>query len=43
MSLALADEFVGEQAEGYYKNMISSIISGIDKMFDSMVGKIYIM
>ena len=43
MHLALADEYVGEQAEGYYKNMISNGIRGVDKMFDSMEGNIYIM
>jgi len=43
ISLAFSDKYVAQQAEGYYKNMISSVISGIDKMFDSMVGKIYIM
>ena len=43
IKLALADEFVGEQAEEYYKNMIANGIRGVDKMFDSMVGKIFIM
>lgn len=43
IKLALADEFVGEQAEQYYKNMIANGIRGVDRMFDSMVGKIFIM
>ena len=40
IKLALADEFVGEQAEQYYKNMIANGIRGVDRMFESMVKKI---
>jgi hypothetical protein len=43
LKLALTDEFVAEQAEGYMKNMISNGVRNVEKMFDEFEGKIFLM
>jgi len=43
ISLAISDKFVMEQAVSYYKRMISNTESSINKMFDSVVGKVIVM
>ena len=43
ISLAISDKFVMEQAVSYYKKMISNTESSINKMFDSVVGKVIVM
>ncbi len=43
LNLALTDEFVAEQAEGYMKNMISNGVRNVEKMFDEFEGKIFCM
>ena len=43
LHLSLPDKFVAQQAEDYMKNMISTGLRSIEKMFDKFEGKIFLM